>query len=268
MYIDCHGVHGPTVIMESGIGGFSLDWLKVRGLLQPQQRHCAYDRAGYGLSTSSSFPRVSSQIADELHDLLLIADVPPPYVLVGHSFGGYNVRYFASAWPEKVAGVVLVDSSHPEQFERLPFVQVSAPTSPEQTATFFRHVSAVDMSVLTLHPEAVRAQVAALMSMRKSARTQHREHLTLQQSAQDLTWLPFPDQMPLAVIRRGRRVWDQTPLGNAKEKAWREMQEDLTSLSQRSILLVADYSGHLVHLEEPDVVVQAIEWTIHQGMTP
>jgi pimeloyl-ACP methyl ester carboxylesterase len=79
-------------------------------------RACAYDRAGFGWSDAGPLPRTAGVIADELHTLLLRAAVRPPYVLVGHSFGGLVVRIFAARHPEQTAGLVLVDPAHPEEW--------------------------------------------------------------------------------------------------------------------------------------------------------
>ncbi|MGH2515236.1 MAG: alpha/beta fold hydrolase, partial [Ktedonobacterales bacterium] len=114
------GAGGPTVVLDAGLAGFSLDW----GLVTPQVAQyttvCAYDRAGYGWSDPGPLPRTSSRIAAELHALLRRAGVAPPYVLVGHSFGGFNVRLFAEHYPHEVAGMVLVDVSHEDFASRLP----------------------------------------------------------------------------------------------------------------------------------------------------
>ena len=96
--------------------------------MQPQiaqfVRVCSYDRAGLGYSDSSPRPRTSKVIAEELHTLLHIAGnsagIAAPYILVGHSMGGYDVRLYASLYRNEVAGMVLVDASHPEQTEAFP----------------------------------------------------------------------------------------------------------------------------------------------------
>src|SRR5262249_7050589 len=81
---------------------------------------CSYDRAGMGYSEPSSRPRTSGVFAEELHELLHQAGLSAPYLLVGHSMAGFNVRLFAALYPSEVAGMVLVDASHPYQLERFP----------------------------------------------------------------------------------------------------------------------------------------------------
>ena len=110
LYLHCECTGSPTVILEAGFGGNSDDWSEVQGPLGRATRTCAYDRAGLG--SSLPIPGVHDA-ADEIADLDLLleaADIPPPYVLVGHSYGGLLVRLFAHANPFVTAGVVLVDS--------------------------------------------------------------------------------------------------------------------------------------------------------------
>lgn len=120
LHINCQGEGRPVVILDAGVGGFSLEWQAVQSSLARQTKVCAYDRAGYGWSDMGPLPRTTARVGQELHTLLHKARLNPPYVLVGHSFGGYSVQYFARTWSDEVAGLVLVDSSHPEQVERLP----------------------------------------------------------------------------------------------------------------------------------------------------
>src|SRR5215469_3865533 len=106
MNIDCSGQGSPTVILESGSGGPSVDWLMVQPEVMKFARVCSYDRAGYGWSDSGPEPRSSLQIARELKQLLQAASEKGPYVLVGHSMGGYDIRVYTSQYPNDVAGMV------------------------------------------------------------------------------------------------------------------------------------------------------------------
>jgi pimeloyl-ACP methyl ester carboxylesterase len=118
--INCTGNGSPTVILESGIGDVLPEWKQVQIQITTFTRSCSYDRAGYGESDSGPMPRTSSQIAGELQVLLQNAGERPPYILVGHSFGGYNVRVFNGEYPSEVAGMVLADSPQEDQYELLP----------------------------------------------------------------------------------------------------------------------------------------------------
>lgn len=118
MHIDCAGEGSPTVILEAAGGHFSAEWARVQPVIAQSTRVCAYDRAGYGWSEPGPEPRDAEHVASELHSLLAAANVEPPYVLVAHSVGGIYIRVYNAQYPGEVAGMVLVDSSHPDQWAR------------------------------------------------------------------------------------------------------------------------------------------------------
>ena len=118
--LNCTGSGSPTVILEAGLGDSILGWNRVQPRVAKLTRVCSYDRAGYGGSEPGVMPRTSRQIAAELHGLLKNAGERPPFVLVGHSFGGYTVRLYNSVFPDQVAGIVLVDSTQEDQYGLLP----------------------------------------------------------------------------------------------------------------------------------------------------
>jgi hypothetical protein len=116
--IHATGERAPTVLFESGMGASCLSWTYVQPAVAEFSRAVSYDRAGHGWSDPAHGPRTAQQIAQELHALLDATGVPGPYVLVGHSFGGYVTRAFARLYREEVVGMVLVDSIHPAEWER------------------------------------------------------------------------------------------------------------------------------------------------------
>jgi pimeloyl-ACP methyl ester carboxylesterase len=120
LHIYCVGTGRPTVILEAGGGLMSAHWAWVQSEVAGASQVCAYDRAGSGWSERGPTPRDAQQVATELYTLLLQAEMEGPYVLVGHSIGGLYVRTFAAQYPNDVAGLVLVDSSHPDQMTRSP----------------------------------------------------------------------------------------------------------------------------------------------------
>jgi pimeloyl-ACP methyl ester carboxylesterase len=106
--------HGsPAVVFDAALGGSFLSWSHIHPYVSRLTRACAYDRAGFGWSDPGPLPRTAGRVADELHALLHAAGVPPPYLLVGHSFGGLVVRLFAARHREDVAGLILLEPAIP-----------------------------------------------------------------------------------------------------------------------------------------------------------
>jgi pimeloyl-ACP methyl ester carboxylesterase len=106
----------PAVILEAALGGSAIGWSLVQPEAARLTRVCSYDRAGFGWSDPGPMPRTAGRIAAELRELLRLAGVDPPFVLVGHSFGGLVIRIFARRHPAEVAGLLFVDSAHPEDW--------------------------------------------------------------------------------------------------------------------------------------------------------
>ena len=110
------GSGGPTIVLEAGLMSTTLSWDNLQHKLAQSYRVVSYDRAGLGWSDLGPMPRTSDRIVEELHTLLHRAGVPPPYILVGHSFGGLTVPLFAALFPEETAGMVLVDPVAPKEW--------------------------------------------------------------------------------------------------------------------------------------------------------
>jgi pimeloyl-ACP methyl ester carboxylesterase len=120
LHINCIGKGSPTVILEAGWAFTSLEWsAHVQPEVAKHTRVCPYDRAGLAWSELGPGSKDATQVTGELHALLDKAGIKGPYVLAGHSLGGLYARVYADRYPEDVAGMVLVQSMHPDQFERL-----------------------------------------------------------------------------------------------------------------------------------------------------
>ena len=116
LHLYCAGSGSPAVVMDAALGGSSISWSLIQPDIASVTRACSYDRAGFGWSDAGPMPRTAGRMADELYVLLERAGVAPPFVLVGHSFGGLVMRIFAARHRDKVAGLVLVDPAHPEDW--------------------------------------------------------------------------------------------------------------------------------------------------------
>lgn len=119
LHIRCDGNGAPAVVFDAALGASSLSWSLVQPAVAAVTRACAYDRAGFGWSDAGPLPRTAGRLSEELWELLRRAGVPVPYLLVGHSFGGFVTRLLASRHPESVAGLVLIEPAHPEEWMQL-----------------------------------------------------------------------------------------------------------------------------------------------------
>ena len=131
LHLYCTGSGSPTVVLEPGGGASSSDFGWITPAVARDTRVCVYDRAGRGWSDATDGPQDGAHIAADLHTLLQRADVPGPYVLAGHSFGGLYVQSFAAQFPDQVAGLVLLDSTAPKP----------GPAQPTNTDPLQRHRS-------------------------------------------------------------------------------------------------------------------------------
>jgi pimeloyl-ACP methyl ester carboxylesterase len=274
--INCTGTGSPTVILESGLGEQAQSWVAVQRGVEGFTRVCSYDRAGYGRSDRSPQTRSSLQIARELHALLNDSQKSGPYVLVGHSFGGYNVRVYTGLYPNEVSGVVLVDSSHEdqEQFEPASVrktadgLQTLAPFVP--LLRFFGVLRLRDRLRPATVPgsklsQATMQELSALTLRPNYLPTVLREYAVLgTDSATQVRSAGNLGDLPLIVLTAGR----PTDPGNRDldgfRKAWMEiLQPSLASLSPRGKQVVVMDSDHMIPYEDPDAIVKAIRcvWT-------
>ncbi len=264
LHIYCEGKGLPAIIFDSGTGGFSLEWARVQKVLSRRTRVCSYDRAGYGWSDMGPLPRTSERITGELHTLLVRADETGPYILAGHSFGGYNAQLFARNYPEETAGLVLIDSSHPEQIDRMPS---------KKSATPARSMPGARSYIVTKHimhpnfPDEMALIASRIMNSWHHTSTWREEMMVFPMSAkQVLASRPMP-AVPVVVLTRGRRIWPNNAYGDEMERVWMELQDELSQLSDNSVHLIAERSGHSIHLDQPGIVITAMQTMLDANFT-
>ena len=247
MYVDCLGNNSPTVLVDVGIAESSASWYKIAKKLSKEVRVCLYDRAGYGWSDSGRGERTTATIVHELKLLLRRAEISGPYLLVGHSFGGFTIRYFAAKFPENVVGLVLVDSSHPEQIYRLsalddeakkPLITGRDASAPSDFSEFEKKWYFLNSS-----RKATFAQMAELKYFKESA-------YQVKHSG------PLKD-IPIAILSRGVKQLPELN-GVSLEKEWQDMQKDLLNLSKNSWQSIITNSGHNIHDEAPEKIIENI----------
>lgn len=248
MYIDCLGDDSPTVLIDVGLGDSSANWYRIAKQLSAEVKTCVYDRGGYGWSDPGPGARTTAQIAHELNMLLDLAAVPGPYVLVGHSFGGFTAQYFAARYPEKVAGAVLVDSSHPQQVTRLAALDKSG--NQAALITTRQNSAPEDMNPFE-------RRWFYLNSSRKAVFAQMDELKNFRESAGQVTKIGPMRDIPLAVLTRSK---SQLPVikGLSMEAEWQDMQKDLLNLSADSWQRIVPESGHNIYKDAPEIVISNI----------
>ena len=231
LFLHCVGSGSPTVVLEAGFGGDASQWRDVQPDLGHDTRTCAYDRAGFGFSAATSGVRDARDEIKDLRRLLARARIDPPYVVVGHSYGGVLARVFAHLHPTETAGLVLIDTMGRNGRSRQLAIWPES-----QARTIRRELATTVMDGVDL--------------------------ATGEALADRLTKL---GDTPLAVITAGRH--DNFPrrpssLAGALEQLWGKMQDELAQLSTNSVHVVAARSNHDVPSSrsgQPSVAVRGVQ---------
>lgn len=268
LHINCIGHGEPTVVLEAGMSGWSTDWILVQPEIAKVTRVCTYDRAGYGWSETGPQPRDSQQVATELHTLLTKAGIEDRIVLVGHSLGGLFVQYYSKTYPQQVAGIVLIDSVHPEQSLRMEeSVRRKYEGNLKALASLTRILAPTGLLRLANQPVTViadklpieyQSMVRSMGFQSKAYRALHAEMASFQQSQADVRdSKPLPEP-PFAVVSSAS-VRDFPPgfSGEYMKDVWDELQADLSKTATIPHI-IARNSGHYIHLDEPELVIRAI----------
>ena len=275
--LNCVGQGAPTVILDSGLGVPAAGWDLVIPDVSKFARVCSYDRAGYGWSSAGPMPRTSEQIVKELHALLAASGEKGPYVLVGHSFGGYNVRVYTDKYPTDVAGLVLVDTSHEDQQNLMPpslkklsdeqiaqldsekrlmpiliFFGIARLTADDEGGSKLSKDFRDKMKYLQLQTKFIDAAFSELKAFSQSADEVRRtgnlgdRPLVVLTAGKDLEAKDLPKGVSVEEMREFRKTWIN------------DLQVRQARLSTRGKQIVVPDSTHMIPLERPDTVVNAI----------
>jgi pimeloyl-ACP methyl ester carboxylesterase len=261
LHINCTGSGSPTVVIDAGLGDWSTSWGSVQQEVAKTTRVCAYDRAGLGWSESGPLPRDAIHFARELHTLLQKADIPGPYVMVGHSLGGAAVQVFVGEYASEVSGVVLIDSMSPGQITQ-PHVQAQAQADPESQpfsweATLARFgIARLLVKLPGMYPTMPLGYEAYYpLSVRPQS---------LQTSADEMRGLPASLAQVSAVKTFGDLPLLVLTASLNDIPGWPEWQTELLLLSSNSQHIFAEHSGHTIQFDEPEVAVAAIIQILQQ----
>jgi pimeloyl-ACP methyl ester carboxylesterase len=282
LHIDGQGdpTGSPTVVLDAGQGEPGLTWASVQPEVSGFARVCSYDRAGLGWSDASPKARTASNIVDEFSALLAQARVRPPYVLVGHSAGAMYMMLYAHAHPEDVVGMVLVDAAHPDLDVRPPESVAKLGRRGSNVMGYaFRFLQALNsIGLLALAtgtvsrmwfgpiPDQVRETfIGVACSDTRWFEAARKEILCAwgnlaEARAAGITTL---GDIPLIVLSRGLGRMTAGPGISAEDAemsgiANDEMQAELATLSPKGKQIIAEDSGHYIHIDQPDLVIDAI----------
>jgi pimeloyl-ACP methyl ester carboxylesterase len=263
LHINCTGTGSPTVVIEAGLGDWSTSWGFVQSEVAKTTRICTYDRAGTGWSDAGPLPRDAAQFAKELHTLLQNANIPGPYVMVGHSLGGLGVRVFVHDYASEVAGVVLVESMNPKQISQLPTSERDQPNPQSRYYSVLTGLARFGVARVLARPlthllspgklpneDAYYSRFVRTQSM-QAARD---ESLGLAASEEEAAAVKDFGDLPLIVLT-GRLHADPS---------WQTWQTELLQLSSNSQHLFAEHGNHGIQFEEPDAAVAAILQMVEQ----
>ncbi len=273
LHINTRGTGSPTVVMEYGLGGLSPIWSLVQSEIAKFTRVCTYDRAGYGWSDPSPHPRTSQYMAQELHTLLTNAGIEGPYILVGHSLGGLNVRQFASQYPENVLGLVLVDGVPANVYTELSPEFEQSMTETQRMFQILSLMSRLGLLRLGIQllgtrvapdfvqklPAEVQPIILANFSS-KTFKTAIAENRRMSQSAEAVQQTQLLNHLPLVVLSHGLNMFSSLPPVQAEKagKIWQNLQRETAQLSTQGTLKIAQNSGHNIHIDQPKLVIDSI----------
>jgi pimeloyl-ACP methyl ester carboxylesterase len=252
----CRGEGTPAVIIEDALGVPALEsggWWDLMAEIAPLTRICVYDRAGLGLSGQApAGPRTSQTAVEDLRTLLHAAQVPGPYVLVGHAVGGYHALLHASQHPGEMAGLVLINGYHPDQwtaFQALLPAEILGEPARLSRLRYLQAQPAANTEALDVFESA--AQISRSLAGR------------LQPPLGDL---------PLVVITRspesGLAPFMPPEISFAGGPVWQALQAELAALSSSGTQEWAEKGGHSLHLQEPELVVAAIRKVVEAARGP
>ncbi|SMD41105.1 Pimeloyl-ACP methyl ester carboxylesterase [Bacillus sp. JKS001846] len=210
----------PTVIMDAGYGDYSKAWKSIVSEISTLTEVLVYDRAGLGKSEKSPNPRTSIYMIKELKEVLIQLNIKPPYILVGHSFGGVNARMYTSEYPQEVAGILLVDSTPEAYRERF------LPTMSKEFQDAYNKQFVCEGTYEEF--------MESLKQLKDSRRKMN---------------------VPLIVISAGKKAH----YSEESQGLWNEMQKEILQISPNGEFIIAKNSAHYIQNDEPEVVVNAVK---------
>jgi pimeloyl-ACP methyl ester carboxylesterase len=255
MHINCIGEGSPTLVLELGVGSSSFSWYDIHKELSGITRTCAYDRVGLGYSDPNNQPKRATDVAQRLHKLLGNAGIDGELVLVGWSAGGVYVREFYRQYPERVVGMVLVESSHEQQAKRLPKDAGGGADPALRVAKHLAPFGVIRLSgILEQRVASSRGSDEAKAYLSVTYHLSHGLDTVSQES--DAFDLDINAEQP--PVSLGNLPLVVLAAGKNEQKDRMQLQRELAALSTNSTLIVAEDSGHNIHADQPQLVFDAV----------
>jgi pimeloyl-ACP methyl ester carboxylesterase len=274
LHLSCVGQGSPTILMESGFGATAEAWSKVKPLLSGEYRLCSYDRAGYGSSDLGPMPRDGASIAEDLDDALTAARIGGPFVVVGHSAGGLYARLFADRRPREVVGMVLLDPSIEHQDQAF---SMFGPNAGSLAPIRDGVERCLDLAERGAQPgnESERSRC-----LDRKGRVMPASLWRTEISELDTLWgatsneidegRPNYGDLPLIVLTaEGTNAGVQEPARSLVDQRWRTLHRQIAARSSRGQERLVEGSSHLIMIDKPKAVAEAIREVIVQaGSSP
>jgi pimeloyl-ACP methyl ester carboxylesterase len=277
----CVGNGSPTVVFDAGLGNWSQVWGLVQPAIAKKTQACAYDRAGLGFSDPANRDSSSANIVDDLHRLLVAASIKPPYIVVGHSYGGMSMRLFADLYFNETAGMVLVDPTARDlapSRDSLPLLAAVKMAQDDGVTEGLAQtcIAAAEVGFLkesTVYKECVSEDMNPRYSENINA-----VYLRLQQTPN--FWRAWQsekisiDTSSADQLRTSRRNFGSLPLvvltqsddigPDPKASRWVKAHDEIASSSTVGVNRIVPDSSHMIMLDQPQAVIDAIDDVLDQ----
>lgn len=276
----CVGSGSPAVILDAGMGDSTISWALVQVSISKKTKACSFDRAGLGFSDAARRPSTPRNQSEDLQALLKAAHIKPPYVLVGHSMAGMNVRVYADRYPDQVAGLVLVEGSHEDQStlgwaigdtgqkERYDAfltdthacVAEAEKGLVEGTAAFNKCVGETNDPCFSTAINQARKKYAVTARW-QAAVASERENVFYESANETRAARKSFGDIPLIVLTHspyptGKDETQETR--NQRTLLWEGLHTQVASMSTRGINIIVPNSTHYIQYEHPPIVVDAV----------
>jgi pimeloyl-ACP methyl ester carboxylesterase len=281
----CQGSGAPAVIFDAGMGESTVSWAMVQPEVSKKTMACSFDRAGLGFSDAAGRPSTPRNQSEDLHALLHAANISPPYVLVGHSMAAMNVRVFADMYPNEVAGMVLVDGSHEDQFALGHAIGNVSPA--KRKAQWDAHLRDLHACIADAEAGLIKGTPAyekcvdvddpnfssainsaeeeiAMTPKWQSAMASERENFEYESADETRTTRKDFGDIPLIALTSSPRPPARNETHEEQEirehwaLTWEGLHTEVASMSTRGVNIIVPNSSHYIQYDHPQVVVDAV----------